>query len=83
MQHLFPFLGVRFIAVNDNYDSAKGDTDFNDLILPVKNLMNESYARDISIMTKSSLETKRKNGEFVGAFTHTDTCGRQTIKISL
>ena len=69
VQHLFPFLGVRFIAVNDNYDSAKGDTDFNDLILPVKNLMNESYARDISIMTKSSLETKRKNGEFVGAFT--------------
>ncbi|MCI9625662.1 MAG: recombinase family protein [Clostridia bacterium] len=69
VQHLFPFLGVRFISVNDNYDSAKGDTDFNDLILPVKNLMNESYARDISIMTKSSLETKRKNGEFVGAFT--------------
>lgn len=69
VQHLFPFLGVRFISVNDNYDSARGDTDFNDLILPVKNLVNESYARDISIMTRSSLETKRKNGEFVGAFT--------------
>lgn len=39
VQHLFPFLGVRFISVNDNYDSARSDTDFNDLILPVKNLV--------------------------------------------
>lgn len=68
VQHLFPFMGVRFIAVNDHYDSFSDQNDFNDLVLPVKNLVNESYARDISIMTRSSLETKRKNGEFVGPF---------------
>lgn len=69
VQHLFPFLGVRFISVNDNIDSLTGDDDISDLILPIKNLVNESYAKDISIMTRSSLETKRKNGEFVGPFT--------------
>ena len=42
VQHLFPFLGVRFISVNDNYDSARSDTDFNDLILPVKNLVKNT-----------------------------------------
>lgn len=69
VQHVFPFMGVRFIAINDHYDSLSDQSDFNDLVLPVKNLVNESYARDISIMTRSSLETKRKNGEFVGSFT--------------
>jgi hypothetical protein len=35
----------------------------------VKNIMNEAYCRDISIKTRSSLDIKRRNGDFVGAFT--------------
>lgn len=65
---LFPELGVRFIAVNDNYDSLKASSSDN-LVVPFKNLINDSYSRDISIKVRSNLETKRKRGDFIGNFT--------------
>ena len=58
---------MRFIAINDNIDTLN-ESAGDDLTVSVKNIMNEAYARDISIKTRSSLETKRKNGDFVGAF---------------
>ena len=67
IQKLFPVLGVRFIAINDNYDNAQPGAADNELILPFKNLMNDSYCRDISIKVRSNLEAKRRNGQFVGS----------------
>lgn len=67
IEKVFPRLGVRFIAINDNYDNAKPDADNNALVLPFKNLMNDSYCRDISIKVRSNLDAKRQNGQFVGA----------------
>ena len=67
IQKLFPLLGVRFIAINDNYDNAQPGAADNELILPFKNLMNDSYCRDISIKVRSNLEAKRRNGQFVGS----------------
>lgn len=67
MRRVFPAYGVRFIAINDNIDTLN-ESAGDDLTVSVKNIMNEAYARDISIKTRSSLETKRKNGDFVGAF---------------
>ena len=55
------------IAINDNYDSAQSQQAGNEIILPFKNLINDSYSRDISIKIRSNLETKRRNGEFVGS----------------
>lgn len=49
LQQLFPFLGVRFIAINDNYDSADSDFQTDNLYIPLKNLINDTYSRDISI----------------------------------
>lgn len=66
IEKIFPALGVRFIAINDSYDSAKSQQAGNEIILPFKNLINDSYSRDISIKVRSNLETKRRNGEFVG-----------------
>ena len=68
MRRVFPAYGVRFIAINDNIDTIN-ESAGDDLTVSVKNIMNEAYARDISLKTRSSLETKRKNGDFVGAFT--------------
>lgn len=68
IERLFPALGVRFIAVNDHIDSAEGN-DRDDIVVPFKNLMNDAYCRDISIKIRSHLEVKRKNGEYIGAFT--------------
>ena len=67
IEKIFPSLGIRFIAINDNYDSAQSQQAGNEIILPFKNLINDSYSRDISIKIRSNLETKRRNGEFVGS----------------
>ena len=68
IEKIFPFLGVRFIAINDNYDSAKERTSSDDLMIPFKNLINEAYCRDISVKIRSQLEIKRKRGEYLGSF---------------
>lgn len=67
IEKIFPTLGVRFIAINDNYDSAQSNQAGNEIILPFKNLINDSYSRDISIKIRSNLDIKRRNGEFVGS----------------
>ena len=68
IEEIFPFMGVRFIALTDNYDSMAERSASDDIVLPFKNLVNDSYARDISIKVRSSKALKRKNGEFVGPF---------------
>lgn len=68
IEKIFPTLGIRFIAINDNYDSAQSDQAGNEIILPFKNLINDSYSRDISIKIRSNLDIKRRNGEFVGNY---------------
>lgn len=68
IERLFPLLGVRFIAINDNFDSADDTAASNNIIVPFKNLINDAYCRDISIKIRSHLEVKRKRGEFIGAF---------------
>ena len=68
IEKVFPFLGVRFIAVNDNFDSMAAKSASDDLIIPFKNLINEAYCRDISVKIRTQLDTKRKSGQFIGAF---------------
>lgn len=67
IDRLFPYYGVRLIAINDGIDTItrSSSDDFNILL---KNLMNDNYCRDISIKIRSQLQVKRKNGEFIGAF---------------
>ena len=68
LRRVFPAYGVRFIAITDNIDTAH-ESSGDDLTVSVKNIMNEAYCRDISIKTRTSLDVKRRNGDFVGAFT--------------
>lgn len=65
LERWFPEQGVRFIALGDAIDSEKGAYD---MTLPVKNVVNEQYARDISRKVRSSFQVKQQNGEFIGAF---------------
>ncbi len=67
IERIFPFLGVRFIAINDNYDSLHREGS-DDLIIPFKNLINEAYCRDTSVKIRSQLEIKRQRGDFIGPF---------------
>lgn len=65
LERYFPDNGVRFISITDNIDSMR---QAYDMLLPIKNIFNEQYARDISKKVHASMTTKQKNGEFIGAF---------------
>lgn len=68
LEKIFPVLGVRFIAVNDHYDSADAKNDADQIIVPFKNLINDAYCRDISMKIRSQLDIKRKKGQFIGSY---------------
>ena len=65
LERFFPEYDVRFIALNDNIDSEKMQYD---MLMPVRNIFNEQYARDISKKVQSAFKTKQMRGEFIGAF---------------
>ncbi|MCL2170095.1 MAG: recombinase family protein [Defluviitaleaceae bacterium] len=68
IEQIFPFMGVRFIAITDNYDSEAALLAGDHITLPFRNLINEAYAKDGSIKIRSQLDIKRQNGDFIGAF---------------
>lgn len=61
---IFPGHDTRFIAINDNVDTAKGDNEF----APFKNIINEWYAKDCSRKVRSAFRTKALNGEYTGGY---------------
>ncbi|MCR5025423.1 MAG: recombinase family protein [Lachnospiraceae bacterium] len=65
IEKIFPFFGVRFIAVTDNYDSLTSNPTEDGLVVPLKNLINEAYAKDISKKISTSFENKFKQGIFL------------------
>ena len=73
LEMVFPALGVRFIAVNDDVDS-ENHTQSDDILIPVKNIMNETYCRDLSKKLRSQFKVQRGNGEFLGAFASYGYC---------
>lgn len=65
LEFVFPVYNVRFISVNDNFDSkALGETT-GGLDLAIKNLINQMYSKDISRKIKSAVDLKKLNGEYV------------------
>ncbi len=73
LEMIFPSFGVRFIAINDDVDSEKASAG-DDLIIPIKNIMNESYCRELSRKLRNQFRIQRGNGEFLGAFASYGYC---------
>lgn len=67
LEKIFPFFGVRFIAVTDGYDSINPNTAEDGLIVPLKNLINEAYAKDMSKKISTAIDIKQRQGKFVGS----------------
>lgn len=65
IEKVFPFLGVRLIAVTDHFDSSR-KSDMESISVPLRNLVNELYAKDISRKIWSSLQKKKKDGFAAG-----------------
>ena len=65
IEKIFPFFGVRFIAVTDRYDSLTSDPAEDGLVVPLKNLINEAYAKDISKKICSTFEGLVEKGVFL------------------
>lgn len=68
IQKVFPAMGVRFIAINDNYDSLTANMTDTHLVLPVKSFVNDTYCRQTSQKIRSHLEAKRGIGQYVGSY---------------
>jgi len=64
LEDFFPEHNVRFIAIDDNVDSEKGDNEFT----PFKNIINEWYAKDVSKKVKGGYRTKALQGKFTGPY---------------
>ena len=65
LERIFPFLGVRFIAVNDGYDSDeyKGSTAGMEVVM--KYIVYAYYSRDLSQKIKTVMRTRKSKGEFI------------------
>lgn len=68
IKNIFPKLNVRFIAINDNYDSIDKDNFNSEFLLPIRTMFNEWYIKDGSERIRRVFETKRNIGEFIGNF---------------
>lgn len=66
IERIFPLIGVRFIAVNDDYDSSNPECTTQYLVVALKNLVNELYAKDISKKTQTVKHLQQERGEFLG-----------------
>lgn len=66
IEKIFPFLGVRFIAVADGYDTGKEENENKQMASEIKNLVNDMYAKDFSKKAKIHLKQRREEGSYVG-----------------
>ncbi len=67
IEKIFPFIGVRFIAISENFDSMDASADSKKLLLNIKNLTNDMYAKQISKNVILSRRQYAEKGQFIGS----------------
>ncbi|GMN95459.1 recombinase family protein [Blautia wexlerae] len=65
LEKFFPEAGIRFIAVNNGYDSIRKLNGKQEIVIPFSNIVNDMYAKDVSRKIRSSIEILMKSGEFL------------------
>lgn len=83
LECVFPFLGVRFISINDNYDSDdyKGSTGGLEMVM--RNIIYASYSKDLSVKTTTAKIHMMKQGKYVGGYAPYGYKMHETIKHKL
>ncbi len=67
LEQIFPFMGVRFISINDKYDSDKYVGNVADIDVNFKNLLYDLYSKDLSVKVKASMRAIKEQGKYVGS----------------
>ncbi len=65
LENIFPFLGVRFISINDNYDSLNKNEFQNSVDIRFKTLLYDFYSKDISNKVRSTSNKLKREGKFL------------------
>ncbi len=65
LNQIFPFMGIRFIAINDHYDSREHQGNTIEIDIVFQTLLYDLYSKDVSIKAKASFENKCADGEYV------------------
>lgn len=65
LEFVFPAYNVRFISINDQFDSMELGESTGGLDLAIRNLINQMYSKDIARKIKSAVDLKKLSGEFV------------------
>lgn len=68
LEQVFPFFGIRFISVNDNFDSLYDLGAAGSIDVGFKNIINDIYSKDLSEKIKSSRRTRAKQGKFLSSY---------------
>lgn len=68
LEQVFPFLGIRFISVNDNFDSDKVSNNGEFIGRAFQNLIYDLYSRDLSVKISTGKRVKAEQGKFITAF---------------
>ena len=67
LERIFPLLGIRFISVNDQFDSEDCMGMTGGMSVALKNIINAMYSKDLSKKVRSATATRVVRGEYVGA----------------
>ena len=64
LERIFPQIGLRFIAIKENYDNLDTDGSSESLIIPLQNMINALYSKDISRKVSTALKAQMEQGTF-------------------
>ena len=70
LEHIFPFLGIRMISINDHYDSERNQGNTAGMDIAFRNLIYDYYSKDLSKKVKSAMRTKQRNGGYITCCTY-------------
>ena len=64
LERIFPQIGLRFIAIKENYDNFDTDSSNESLMIPLQNMINALYSKDISRKVSTALKAQMEQGTF-------------------
>jgi len=68
LEQIFPFLGIRFISVTDNYDSIRPECGAGNIDVAFKHILHSYYVKDISQKIRTAKRTHMEQGDYISSY---------------